>query len=94
MDGVLIGKCSKTQGRNSRLDCTPQEKSNDDQWRCRNGEGEAVMTSERQRCVKNDAGSGHIAESCVCCVFVFLCVLCLSCLDAGRRRMSVILHGC
>ena len=52
------------------------------------------MTSERQRCVKNDAGSRHIAESCVCCVFVFLCVLCLSCLDAGRRRMSVLLHGC
>ena len=39
-------------------------------------------------------GSRHIAESCVCCVFVFLCVLCLSCLDAGRRRMSALLHGC
>ena len=24
-------------------------------WRCRNGEGEVVMTSERQCCVKNDA---------------------------------------
>ena len=28
MDGGL--ECSKTQGRNSRLDCTPQKRSNDD----------------------------------------------------------------
>ena len=30
MDGGLGGKCSKTQGRSSRLDCTPQKRSNDD----------------------------------------------------------------
>ena len=30
MDGGLVGKCSKTQGRSSRLDCTPQKRNNDD----------------------------------------------------------------
>ena len=30
IDGGLGGKCSKTQGRSSRLDCTPRKRSNDD----------------------------------------------------------------
>ena len=40
MDGGLVGKCSKTQGRSSRLDCTPQKRSNDDH-------GAAEMGRER-----------------------------------------------
>ena len=39
--GRKVGKCSKTQGRNSsRLDCTPQKRSNDDH-------GAAEMGRER-----------------------------------------------
>ena len=38
--GRLVGKCSKTQGCNSRLDCTPQKRSNDDH-------GAAEMGRER-----------------------------------------------
>ena len=40
MDGALAGKCRKTQGRNSRLDCTPQKRSNNDH-------GAAEMGRER-----------------------------------------------
>ena len=41
MDGGLVGKCSKTQRRSSsRLDCTPQKRSNDDH-------GAAEMGRER-----------------------------------------------
>ena len=57
MDGRLAGKCSKTQGRYSRLDCTPPKRTNDDHGAAEMGRerGEVVMTSERQCCVKNDA---------------------------------------
>ena len=41
-------------------------------WRCRNGEGEVVMTSERQCCVKNDAWwSTYRRELGVSCVSVW-----------------------
>ena len=49
-----------------------------------------------QCCVKNDAMVVDISLGAarVMC-FVFMCVVsCLSCLDAGRRRMNIILHGC
>ena len=51
-------------GRKVQQDPRPQQQqiglhtSKEEQrrsWRCRNGEGEVVMTSERQCCVKNDA---------------------------------------
>ena len=41
--------------------------------------------------------SRHIAGSWVCRMFrldACVRVSCLSCLDAGRSRMRVILHGC
>ena len=51
--------------------------------------GAAVLREERCVIVDTLLGAG-----CVVC-FVLICVVsCLSCVDAGRRRMSVILHGC
>ena len=41
MVGGLVGKCSKTQGRSSRLDCTTEKRSNDDH-------GAAEIGRERQ----------------------------------------------
>ena len=61
---VRVGNDGRRAGRKVQQDPTPQQQqigmhtSKEEHrrsWRCRNGEGEVVTTSERQCCVKNDA---------------------------------------
>ena len=54
MDGGLVGKCSKTQGRSSRLDCTTEKRSNDDHGAAEMGRRGSDDIGG-QCCVKNDA---------------------------------------
>ena len=60
-------------------------------WGGRGSDDIGAVVLREERCVVVDILPG---AGCVVC-FVLMCVVsCLSCLDAGRRRMSVILHGC